>query len=233
MKKIISIVVSVIVLLIITLFILWLFRINLINYFLTKDFGVPTKIHSMDFSKNKLTVNHLEIHNPKFSHSELALSTKEIIFESSWQKLKADPLTIDRIQANDTLIVVEFFNKKGDQNNWSTILAHNGNDYEKGRKYLIKTLVINDLKVRLIQMDGKSKDYPVINQLVLNNISDETGFPVEEIERAIFHAVMKSIFQKLGLESLIKTLYPPNLFKKILPFFGENERAPSKQTIEK
>jgi len=232
MKKIIFLVVSVIVLLIITLFVLWIFRINLINYFLTKDFGVPVKIHNMDFSKNKLTVNGFEIYNPQFSHSNLALSTKKITFESSWKKLKGDPLTIDKIQADDTLIVVEFFNKKGDQNNWSTILAHNGNNYEKGRSYLIKTLIINNLNVRLIQLDGKSKDYPVIKQLVLNNISDETGFPVEEIERAIFHAVMKSIFQKMGLESLIKSLYPPNLFKSILPFFGENENAPSKQKIK-
>ena len=231
MKKILILVVSVFVILIIGLVVLWSFRVSVTNYFLAKDFGVPVEIQGIELSKNKLTISGFEMKNPHFSHSELALSTKNIIFESSWKKLKGNPLTIDKIQADDILIVVELFNKKGNQNNWATILSHEGNNFKKGKPYLIKSLILNRIKVRLIQTNGKIKDYPAIKQLAFNNISDETGFPVDEIERAILHVIMKSIFQQLGLDSLIKTLYPPNLFKKILPFFGEIKISNSEEKV--
>ena len=225
MKKILSIIISVIVLLIIAIIFLWSFRVKITNYFLSKDIGVPVEIQNIKLSKNKLTIKGLEIKNPYFSHSEIALSTKNLYFESSWKKLNSNPLTIDKIQADDILIVVELFNKKGDKNNWANILSHEGNNFKKSKPYIIKSLELNRIKVRLIQTNGKVKDFPAIKQLSFNNITDETGFPVDEIERAILHVIMKSIFHQMGLDSLIKTLYPPNLFKKILPFFGENENS--------
>ena len=183
MKKIIFLIVSLITILIIAILILWFFRINLINYFLSKDFGVPVAIQNIELEKNKLTVSGFEIKNPHSSHSELALSTNSIVFESTWQKLRSETLTIDKIQANDTLIVVELFNKKGDKNNWSAILAHDGNNSKKSKPYLIKTLILNKLRVRLIQSNGKTKEFPAINQMVFHNISDATGFPVDEKRR--------------------------------------------------
>jgi len=219
MKKILFITLSLITVLIISILILWFFRISIINYFLTKDFGTAVEIQKIGFAKNKLSVEGFKIKNPPLSHSEIAGYTKDIVFETTWKKLRDDTLTIEKIQANDILIVIEFFNNKGDKNNWAEILSHNGNDLKKGKPYLIKTLVLTNLKVRLIQSNGKIKDYPIIKELIFHNISDETGFPIDEIEKAIFQAVIKSVFQKIGLKNLIKTLYPPNLFKTILPFF--------------
>jgi hypothetical protein len=62
--------------------------------------------------------------------------------------------------------------------------------------------------VELTQANGKVKRYPTIKQMEFYNISSATGFPVEEIEKAIFEMMMKDIFKKLQLDQLFKTINP-------------------------
>ena len=59
--------------------------------------------------------------------------------------------------------------------------------------------------------------FPTIEKLEFYNISDETGFPIEEVEKAIAHAILKSVFQKFNLLHLIQA--PVKIIEKVIPIF--------------
>ena len=77
----------------------------------------------------------------------------------------------------------------------------------------------------MTKADGSFKRYPTIPRMEFHNISSETGFPISEIEKAIFDLVMKDLFRKLQLDQLLRTIDPLKNLPggsniKHLPFFN-------------
>ena len=222
MKKFIIPLFSFICLIIILLFVTWFNIPNIVAHFLTKDFGVPVSIENITYSKNVLSLKKLDISNPKNSKTKTAFFSNTLDIKSTMKEIREEVLTIDSITLNDLKIGIEFYNKSGSENNWATIMqmppAKKKSD--KKRKYLIKRLTLNNIGVTLAKPDGTRQTFPTIEKLEFYNISDETGFPIDEIEKAIAHAVLKSILQKFSLENILKTISPQNIIKTILPFGG-------------
>ena len=120
-------------------------------------------------------------------------------------------------------LFINLENQKNGETNWNQILSHRSSKPSPNRHYLIKTLIMRNLNVQVTQAGGQVKLYPALARLEFHNISDQTGFPISEIEKAIFNQMMQELYQKLDLKKMIKPLIPggdyipsgilPNLFK--------------------
>ena len=130
-------------------------------------------------------------------------------------------MTIDEIVVRDIFVGVEFYDSKQKESNWNYILATDEKKEKKGEKdYLIRKLVLYNLTVQVTQSNGQVKRYPTIPKMEFYNISSETGFPIDQIEKAIFNLVLKDLFKKLNLDQILKdqlqkvpSKYLPQLFK--------------------
>ena len=85
--------------------------------------------------------------------------------------------------------------------------------------YLIKKLILTHLTVELVQANGKVQRFPTIQRMEFHNISSETGFPIDEIEKAIFKMMMQELMQKFNLDDLLNPFkaVPENSPLKYLP----------------
>ena len=88
---------------------------------------------------------------------------------------------------------------------------------ETKRKYLIKKLTLYNITVILTKADGQKETFPTIDKLEFYNITDETGFPIDEIEKAIAQAILKSVLGKFKLLHLLENAPGVNLIKKVIP----------------
>lgn len=156
--------------------------------------------------------------NPKGSKTDTSFSCKNININSSFKNIRSKTLTINSITLDDIIIGVEFYNTLGTDNNWSRIMKTKEKPTKSKRNYLIKTLSLNNISIVLTKPDGSRQNLPSIQKLEFHNISDESGFPIDEIEKAIAHIILRSIFQKYHLLELIKSISPTDILNKNLLF---------------
>lgn len=165
-------------------------------------------------------INRLWVGNPSGSQTKTAFTSEQITIQATPRMVfLGHPMVIDEISIRDIFVGIELYDTAGQTSNWSKILSQQEGREKGKRGYLIRKLVIENLNVELTQSNGKSKRFPTIDQMVFYNISDETGFPIEEIEKAIFKMVMMDIFKKFGLDQLKQTLAPIKSAIKTIPFF--------------
>lgn len=185
----------------------WVNRTNLAAHFLSRHLNnVPVTINALDFYQNGASIDHLWTGNPPHSKTNTSFSSKTIDIQATPSEIFGSPLIIEEIHFQDILFGLEFYNAAGTKSNWSYILKSHAPKKKPKRDYLIRTLVLKNLTVEVTQANGKTTRYPTIARMEFHNINSETGFPVEEIEKAIFHLVMQDIFQRLNLKGLFENL---------------------------
>jgi hypothetical protein len=178
-------------------------RAALLARHLEKEFRVPVKIASLEFGSKKAIVSQLWIGNPRHSKTRSAFSAETIEVDASLKEVRGNPLTVERILIENILVGIEIY--KGQDNNWSHILNHEQQKKKPSRDYVIRKLIIENLTVQVTQPNGSVKTYPTIPRMEFDNITSESGFPIHDIEKAIFNLMMKEILQKFGLQQLNQT----------------------------
>lgn len=225
MKKVLLISVIVISVCII---ITWIHLPRAISILLSHDFKTPVKVEDVNFKKDQINFSNFSIKTKKGQIKE-AFHAETISINAKLKELISSKRTIESIIIKDIQIALEYYNKSGSENNWSELIKTNTKSKKKG-SYLIKKVVLKNLTVTVYTKDGRKKRYPTIENLEVYNITEESGFPIDKIEQAIFKEVLKSIFQKLNLKELIKSLNPtkivPGVLKKI-PFIGSSSTSQS------
>ena len=222
MKKTLLILAGLIAILAIAALLAWNSKASVAAGMLHRHLGVPVTIQSLDLTRHSGTISNLSIGNPPRYRSPTSFTARSIDITTTLEQLRANPLVIDEIVMDDLFINVE--NQQNGDTNWNEILAHGSKKKTAtDRHYLIKTLIMRNLNVQVTQAGGQVKQYPALARMEFHNISDQTGFPVSEIEKAIFNQMMQDLYKKLDLEKMIKPLIPggnyipsgilPNLFK--------------------
>jgi hypothetical protein len=186
----------------------WTNRENILAHFISRQLHVPVSISSLEIGKSSAKISRLWIGNFPSSQTTTSFTSETLRVDAKWDQIFGNPVTIDHIDIDNIFVGIEFYDANGDDNNWGRMLHENGSKKKNPRDYLIRTLTLRNLTVELTQANGKVKRYPTIKQMEFYNISSATGFPVEEIEKAIFEMMMKDIFKKLQLDQLFKTINP-------------------------
>lgn len=175
---------------------------------MSRQLRVPVSIRTLDISKTSAGITRMWIGNFPKSQTSTSFTAETLRLDATLDQIFGNPVTIEHIDINDIFVGIEFYDANGNDNNWGRILHENGQKKSHSREYLIRTLILRNLTVELTQANGKVKRYPTIKQMEFHNISSASGFPVEEIEKAIFEMMMKDIFKKLQLDQIFKTLLP-------------------------
>ncbi len=198
----------------------YFFRAEVFSFVLSRDFKMKVSLEQIDFSKNGVDVEKIRIENHKeFAHSP-ALFCKSLGIRTSLKKFFAKKLVIDEIALNNLELNIEFLDEKQEISNFTKLLNSNGHHSKKAKKgkgYLIKKLILKDITINLFFLKKSSKKVK-IKEIEFENISNETGFPIDQIEKAILHEIMRSVFKKVGIKSLLKNVTPNYLAPKLIPF---------------
>lgn len=217
MKKFFIIIGFCVVLIIALLFIGWASKTWIAAHWLARELGVPVSIEKLSINSKQASIQKLLIGNHPQAKTDTALSTDLIEIDSTPSQIFGKELIIDRIELYDLFVGIEFYDRQG-ETNWSRILSRQEKKKKKEKNYLIRELILNNLTVAVTDINGRTKTYPVLDRVRLTNISDETGFPIDQIEKAIFNAVIQEIIQKYGIDMLFKNLNPKTWIQRVLPF---------------
>jgi len=184
----------------------WTNRSTILAHFMSRQLRVPVTIRALDLSKTSSAISRLWVGNFPGSKSSTSFTAESIRMQAALEQIFEDPMTIEAIDIDDIFVGIEYY--QGGDTNWSRILQSKVPKKKKPRDYLIRTLTLRNLTVQVMQADGKVKRYPTIKQMEFHNITSETGFPVEEIEKAIFDLMMKDLMRKLPIDQLFRGINP-------------------------
>lgn len=214
MRNVVGIVAFLILILCGASWLVWEKRTSIAAHFLSKHLGVPVDIQNLDVTKTKIDIQDLWIGTPSDSRTATSFSAKTIDISTNTTKILQNPLIIDQITIANIFVGLEY--SQDGTTNWTHMLGDADSSKAKGRDSLIRTLILENLTVEAVQENGRKKRYPTIRRMQFHNISNETGIPIGEIEKAIFRLMMKDLMDKLNLFQqpldLPRELLP-NLFK--------------------
>ena len=175
---------------------------------MSRQLHVPVTIRSLDITKTSAEISRLWIGNFPHSQTSTSFTSDTLRVEEKLDEIFGNPVTIQSIDLENIFVGIEFYDAEGKNSNWQRILEEKAGSKKIRREYLIRNLTLRNLTVEVTQANGKVKRYPTIKQMEFHNIGSETGFPVDEIEKAIFDLMMKDLFKKLQLDQLFKSLSP-------------------------
>ena len=204
MRKFTLFLALVLICLAVALGITWTNRENILAHFMSRQLHVPVSVQSLDIRKTSTEISRMWVGNFPRSQTSTSFTAETLTIDANLEQIFGNPVTIEKIDINDIFVGIEFYDASGNDSNWSRMLNEKEPKKKKPKDYLIRTLTLRNLTVEVTQADGKVKRYPTIKEMEFHNISSETGFPVEEIEKAIFNMMMKDLFKKLQLDQLFK-----------------------------
>ncbi len=217
MRQIFTIIASTVSALLIFFGVIWVFKANILAHYLSRSLhNAPVSIDSIGYKEDVFTVNRLSI-STIAEPQKTAFFTKTLSVYANWKQLFKRPIVIDAIQAKDVYIHITLY--KDGSSNWSKILGKKESQSKNGAAYLIKQLSLKNLQVT-VASSGKVKTYPIIDEITLYNISNETGFPIHEVEKAIFRLVLKKLFDDFGIKTIEKILDRVLPINGKIPLFG-------------
>lgn len=207
MKRILVGFLTIFILAIVAAFVLWMNRASCVAEYLSRHLHVPVTLQSLTLSKTEANLTQLWIGNPKQSQTSTAFTTEQVSVLSTVDQVLANPLVIDEIDISNIFVGIEYY--PDGHTNWGIILGGEKQDTKPGRDYLIRTLVLTNLTIVVTQANGQRKQYPTLARMEFHNISSDTGFPISEIEKAIFNQMMKDLLKQLNLQDLFKQIPMP------------------------
>lgn len=219
MKKFFLISLGIVAIFIVFCLLAWVNKTNFTASYLARELGVPVKIQALAVHTGGADVTHFWAGNPPKSKTSTSFSSDTIRIATTLSQLFGDRLVIDEIALADIYVGIEYYSSNKKKSNWDEIFSNRPEKEEaKGRDYLIKTLTLDRMKIEVTDAKGNVKTY-TLDHMEFSNISSETGFPIGEIEKAIFNQVIQQLIKKFTLDQLTNpgTLPIPKTIP--LPFF--------------
>lgn len=191
----------------------WIFKAPFLSYYLSKKLKVPVSLHSLKFSKGQMVISDLEIKNPLKYQERTAFKAVKIVARYKKENL---PGKIDSVEVTDALMNINCKNPLCTKNNWTDIIDGISQKEEKKpkQKVEIRRLYFNALTIDAedVKLFPGKKDRLVLRNLEFTNLSNETGFPMQQLIAAIFRSaglkdILKDILQKPSVfEDVIKSI---------------------------
>ncbi|MEL7431087.1 MAG: hypothetical protein AAGI90_00960 [Chlamydiota bacterium] len=220
MRLLIKLLLSFILIVLIVLGIAWVFRAKIVAHYISKSLNdAKVTVQHFHYEDASFKIEDLEIFNIDDERTT-AFSAEMIEIDASWKDLTKTPLVIEAIELSNLSIQIEV--SSNGTTNWDRLLKEQNKSRKKkpSKAYLIQELTLRNLFVTVTTANGKVTQYPMIDELVLYNISNETGFPLREVEKAIFQIVLRKLFEDFGIriiDNILKGIVPD---PSNLPFLG-------------
>ena len=198
---------------------------------LSKQLQTPVSIGNMHIGFYVLGFKDLKISSPKYSTLPNALTVDDISIHCAIPRYFDTHIVINEITLSDIYLGLEFDSPSSVKGNWTRLMTNYDNDTGEGTKnknrtVLIKRLVLKNISVDLVYLtkSGKIKRLPPIDEIVLTNITNTGGFPMDQIAESVLGQMLKSIFMRENLKNMLEGIIknPPGTAKDLLkiPFKG-------------
>ncbi|MBM3207539.1 MAG: hypothetical protein FJZ57_02905 [Chlamydiae bacterium] len=242
MKKIISILLS---LLIVILVISGLVTIyissrspDFLSVYLGNKLEVKVDVEDINIGSKGIKIENLEIGNIPTGLLNKAFSaqTIDIQFPLIYSLFRRS-LFIDKIILDDVYLGLEFNSATSTKGNWTTLMSNlekNANaeskvpnqkataTYITYKDCVIKELIINNITVDVLylQSNSKVKRLPPIKQIVIKNIRASKGFPADQLTNSILGQLLKQVFIQENLKNMLDSVVndPSQIQEIIQPF---------------
>jgi len=215
-------------------FIAWSRAPDILANNISKKLGVQVEIEDISLGFSNITIENFEIGNVPNGILPKAFSVETLAVNAPLGHYLNDQIVIDTIQLDNVYLGLEFDSATSTNGNWTRIMSNLQNSTESdenapaktrkrkseqkqasstpqtGKSLLIKELVINNISVDLVyvQGDGRIKKLPMIKQIVLRNISSQEGFPMDQLMNSVLGQMLKQVFIQQNLKNMIDQLVP-------------------------
>jgi len=207
----------------------WNVAPSVIGSTLSKKMGVDVKIGDFDLTTKQMRVDFVQIGNPKGSTLPKALSVDEIRVNAPLTNYMKDAIVIDEVILDDVYLSLEIATPASIAGNWGKIIDNMNKSSgpsepetkskdEKGTSVLIKKLILTNVNVEVVNglMGNSVTKLDTIKRLEFDNVSSDSGVPIEQIIALIMAQTVKGSVGSI-LEKVIPT--PKGLLEKIpVPF---------------
>lgn len=174
---------------------------------------ISVEIDDISLSSKSITIQKLEIGNPKGSILQKAFSSDQIEINTPIRNYFDHHIVIDEVVMHTVYLGLEFDSKKAATGNWSTIMGNMKDSspakQEKDpRTVLIKRLILTDIDLDLVyrQEGGKIQKLPRIDHLEFTDVTSEGGIPSDQIAKVILSQTLRSIFEKENLQNMLQNI---------------------------
>lgn len=227
-----SILIILILIIVVALFLGWSRIPDMIANNLSKKFNVSVVIDAINLGPKKIVVKKMQIGNPpSYTSLPKAFSAQEARIEAPLTRYFSKDVVIEEVNINDIYLGLEFDSASSTDGNWTVIMSNyrsstaEENQEKKERSVRIKRLVLNNISIDLVfKKDGGSiKKLPMIDQIVLTDITSEGGIPMDQLMSSVLGQMLKSVFTKENLQNMLKNLLetPEKTLNKVIkPFKG-------------
>lgn len=201
------------------LFFAWSIKTELVAGFLSHTLRVPVSLGLLEVRSESAEISRLWIGTPLHSRTNTSFASQDILITAPTGNYVRNPMIIDAIDVNNILVGIENYNANGSDNNWSRMMGDGPSAKPSDRQWLIRRITLRNLTVVVTDVKGVQKRYPTIPQITLTNVSSESGFPISEIEKAIFNLMLQDLIRQLDLNQIIQQIAPQYVPKGVpLPF---------------
>ena len=228
-------------------FIAWSRAPDMLATHLSKELGVPVDIEDIEIGFSHFTIDNFEISNLPNGILEKAFSVETLDIQAPLTNYFNPQVVIEKVQLDNVYLGLEFDSATSTQGNWTRIMSnldtaasegaprsrrkrkseqatHQPSTGTPGRSVFIKELIINNISVDLVYVQGvgRVKKLPVIKQIVLKNINSEEGFPIDQLMNSVLGQMLKEVFIQQNLQNMLDTLLDQQsqLNDYIRPFRG-------------
>ncbi len=218
------------------LFLMWSRVPDMVASHISKTLGVAVGIGDIHLSPSEITIQNLDIENPREFSLTYALSVQDIAIKAPVTRYFHDAIVIEEIYLENVYIGLEFDSPKGTKGNWTAIMKNAENSQKKSsqssseKTVLIKRLILTNIAPDLLyRSEGKVRHLPIIPRMELTNISSKGGNFSDQLMNSALGQMIKEIFVQENLKDALDKIFqqipggndiPANLFKGL---FGSAE----------
>lgn len=210
-----------------------------LSHTLSKRAKVEITIGKIGLSSDKITIDGVQVENPKGSKLKNALKVEEITSIAPFKNYLSDNIIIDEILLEDVYFSLEFYKPNSKEGNWSYISNNlsQSNKQEaakqkaegKSTEVLIKKLVLTNVNIEMYthEQNAKLKKLKTIKRLEFTNVTSSGGIPTSQIMDVIIQQALREIFSREGIQNMLENVLSPdkgsdNVFDSLKNLFPGN-----------
>ncbi len=175
----------------------WTNRVSTLESFLSKRLNSKVSLDEVRLGWGRLTLRGLQIETP----SSKAFRSDEIVLEMSPFAFFKKTVYVEKIKIQNPTLSLELYNSSGSENNWVRLL--NGFPSGSGKKFIIRKLVIINLRFDVTRSNGKPVSIPPLPYLELQGLGEKGALTVSQLGQVIFQALLQTVVSQGHLGALL------------------------------
>jgi hypothetical protein len=187
---------------------------DMVSERLSQKMKVAVKIDDISLGLNAITIDKLDIGNPRSSILPRAFFCNKITSVAPIMSYLKDAIVIEELHLDQIYLGLEFDSPKGTSGNWTRIMGNLNASMPKEaspnkRTVLIKKVILTNISTELVYRQGGSgiRRLPTIDRMELTNISSEGDFPMDQITNSVLGEMLKQVFIKQNLQNMLQDLF--------------------------